>query len=183
MPADEFSLSDPTLPVDPEIVARALGRALAERHRDAVAGLPAVDLRSLADQIVEGAAAASAGQTLTDGPFRGLRVTDLASLVAATIAELPASAAEPVPVRVGLTLADCTMSTDGAVSIDPATAIGDRHLDLAAAAMAAVERFGAAVAAPLIDEYGFDCIDLRTLDACQQLISVADIVGWPEGLS
>ena len=55
-----------------------------------------------------------------------------------------------VPVVPGLTLDHCMISTRGDVEIVGDTVWGDRHLDLAAAAVGVAERFGNAVVAPLI---------------------------------
>jgi aminoglycoside phosphotransferase len=57
---------------------------------------------------------------------------------------------------------------------------GDRHLDLARAAVALALRFGPAVVAPFLDAYGLDDIDVRRLDTCQLLGSVAEEVGVAE---
>jgi len=85
-----------------------------------------------------------------------------------------------VPVRLGLTLDHCMISTQGDVQIVGTTVLSDRHLDLAAAAIGVALRFGSAVVAPLVDAYGEDHVELLTLDTCQQLNAIAFDVGWPD---
>lgn len=184
MAAERFPLSDPTLPIDPEAATRALGVALAARHADNPAAAPVLQLGELAAHLV--AASQGHGGAVTSGPLAGRDVEELARLAAATVAELPGTGLPAdgsgvlVPVTPGLTLDRCHISIHGAVEIEGGTVWGDRHLDLAAAAVGVAARFGNAVVAPLVDAYGMDAIDLRTLDTCQQLIAVAAEVGWPE---
>ena len=187
MAAERFPLSDPTLPIDPEAATRALGVALAARHADGHAANegagpppgPVLRLDDLARDLVD--AAAGHTGTVTAGPLRGRGVEELAGLAAAAVAALPTERPSTlVKVTPGLALEACHISTRGDVEIADATVWGDPHLDLAAAAVGVAERFGTAVVAPLVDAYGVDAVDLRTLDTCQQLIAVAAEVGWPE---
>ena len=184
MSAERFPLSDPALPVDPEAVTRSLGEALAARHeaeasgpgRDSAGDSASVSLPELAAHLVE--AAEQRGGTLSAGPLEGRDLCELAGFAAHAVDGL--SAGRPyVPVRLGLTLDHCLISTRGDVEVVGETVWGDRHLDVAAAAVAVAARFGNAVVAPLVEAYGADAVDLLTLDACQQLNAVAAEVGWP----
>ena len=177
MSAERFPLSDPALPVDPEAVTRSLGAALAARHEagDPADG-PALSLRDLAAHLV--AAAEEHGGVVARGPLEGRELRELAGLAARAVEGLP-NERPAVPVRPGLTLDHCMISTRGDVDVVGETVRGDRHLDLAAAAVGVAERFGSAVVAPLVEAYGGDGVDLLTLDACQQLNAVAAEVGWP----
>ena len=67
-----------------------------------------------------------------------------------------------------------------ALELVAAFVLAHRHLDLARAAVALALRFGPAVVAPFLDAYGLDDIDVRRLDTCQLLGSVAEEVGVAE---
>ena len=177
MPAERFPLSDPSLPVDPEAVTRSLGATLAARHAAAAADQPALTLTDLAAHLAT--AAAERGGTMSSGPLEGRQLTELAGFAVAAVERRPVDSA-PVAVTPGFSLDDCLISTRGEIELTGDTIAGDRHLDLAAAAVGVADRFGAAVVAPLIDAYGAEAVDLLTLDACQQLIALAAELGWPE---
>ncbi len=185
MSAERFSLNSPALPVDPEAVTRSLGSTLATRHGVGgastrgvvVAGSPVLSLHHLAAHLV--AAAEQRGGVVSIGPLEGRDLRELADLAERAVDGLPIEW-PVVPVRPGLNLDHCMISTRGDVEVVGQTVWGDRHLDLAAAAVGVAARFGSAVVAPLVDAYGADGVDLLTLDVCQQLNAVATEVGWPD---
>jgi len=182
---ERFPLSDPALPVDPEAVARSLGAALSSRHgapheRTASAGdadRSSWPLQDLATHLL--AAAQTKRGTVSTGPLEGRDLRALAESARRAVDALPPGRAL-VPVRLGLTLDHCMISTQGDVQIVGTTVLSDRHLDLAAAAIGVALRFGSAVVAPLVDAYGEDHVELLTLDTCQQLNAIAFDVGWPD---
>jgi len=182
---ERFPLSDPALPVDPEAVARSLGAALSSRHgapheRTASAGdadRSSWPLQDLATYLL--AAAQTKRGTVSTGPLEGRDLRALAESARRAVDALPPGRAL-VPVRLGLTLDHCMISTQGDVQIVGTTVWSDRHLDLAAAAIGVALRFGSAVVAPLVDAYGEDHVELLTLDTCQQLNAIAFDVGWPD---
>lgn len=176
MSGERFPLSDPTLPVDPEAVTRSLGAALASRHADSPAGNTTLRLADLAAHVV--AATQAEGGTMATGPLAGRDLVELAGFAAAAVERVPTKDEQFVRIVPGLTLDHCLISTQGDVEIVGDAVWGDRHLDLAAAAVGVAERFGNAVVGPLIEAYGTE-VDLLTLDACQQLNAVAAEVGWP----
>ena len=185
MSVERFPLSDPALPVDPEAVARSLGAALSSRHgapheRTASGGdadRSSWPLQDLATHLL--AAAQTKRGTVSTGPLEGRDLRALAESARRAVDALPPGRAL-VPVRLGLTLDHCMISTQGDVQIVGTTVWSDRHLDLAAAAIGVALRFGSAVVAPLVDAYGEDHVELLTLDTCQQLNAIAFDVGWPD---
>ena len=185
MAVERFPLSDPALPVDPEAVARSLGSALSSRHRaprKRTASTGESDrsswpLQDLATHLL--AAAQIHRGTVSTGSLEGRDLRTLAASARRAVDALPPGRTL-VPVRLGLTLDHCMISTHGDVQIVGATVWSDRHLDLAAAAVGVALRFGSAVVAPLVDAYGEDDVELLTLDMCQQLNAIASDVGWPD---
>ena len=170
-PSDEMRLDDPAVPFDKESVARALGASIRRRHDLDPTGVPLV-LAALADGLVE-AAAAVEDRVVDSGPYLGRSITKLARLAAESVEVLPPSSAAPVDIRPGLTLGDCVVRSDGSVRVDGPMVRGDREVELAGAAIEMAMAYGTAVVAPLLDAYGMDVVDLRRLDTCQLLLSVA----------
>lgn len=174
-PPDGLRLDDRALPVDPESVARAVGAAVRRGHAEPVTGR-AVTLTVMADALVRSAVDALEPE-MTAGPYLGRPVAELARLAVETVSVLPPATSVLVPIRAGLTLADCVLRPDGTVAIEGERVDGDREIELAAAAVALGERHGPAVVAPLLDAYGMDSLDLRRLDTGQLLVSIARHVG------
>lgn len=172
---DGVSLGDHTIPVDPESVARALGEAIRRHHAGTETGQ--VNAMASMASTLEKQASAQPDAVMATGPYLGRPVLELARLAAETVSVLPPAIRPSVPIRAGLTLADCVLSRDGRIVIDGLRADGDREIELAAAAVALGGRHGPAVVAPLLDAYGMDQFDLRRLDTAQLLVSVAAQLG------
>ena len=104
----------------------------------------------------------------------------MARLAVETVTALPESDIAEVSITPGFELGMVELQRDGSMVVLGDTVVGDRHLDLARAAVALALRFGPAVVAPFLDAYGLDDIDVRRLDTCQLLGSVAEEVGVAE---
>ena len=201
VPPERVALADPTLPVDPEHAARLLGEALRRRHDEPPTDSrgdpgrgPSWPLSRLAEHVHARAAqtaekpAATIRVTMPEGPYLGRPVEQLAVALVEMVAALPQAeetdgVETEVAITLGLSLEACFVEPSGGVVVDrpgPAPqAWGDRHVDLAAAAVGLNQRFGPAVVVPMIDAYGFDAVDARRLDTAQLLVALADVVGWP----
>lgn len=173
--SDGVRLDNRALPVDPEVVARAVGAAIRRHHDEDTSGRVAT-MTAMAEVVLASAADAVEPE-MTSGPYLGRPVRELARLAHETVSVLPPAMGPMVPIRAGLDLRDCVLLPDGLVSIDGPRADGDREVELAAAAVALGGRHGPAVVAPLLDAYGMDLIDLRRLDTGQLLVSIARHLG------
>lgn len=195
MPAESAppppTLGDPLLPVDPEHAARMLGVALRDRHAqslDPADRTAAWTLPACAERVLDRARASSA-TTMPEGPYRGRTVVASAELgcrLAAAAAERPTAPLVLAPLVLDLRLSDWVLCPDGTVTLAAgrtSSVIGDPHLDLAAAAAELQRGFGPAVVAPMIQEYGDERVDLRSLDTAQLLVAVAGVTGWPPPVS
>lgn len=194
---ERVALADPALPIDPEHAARLLGEALRRRHGEPTgdgSALPSWPLHRLAAHVHTRVADSSSNdggdspQLMPDGPYRGRPVRRLASLLVETIDDLPGvpdggGDDTMVAITLGLRLDVCVVEPSGIVVVDSSdrttSALGDRHVDLAAAAIGLNERFGPAVVAPMVEAYGFDAVDPRRLDTAQLLVALAEVAGWP----
>ena len=125
---------------------------------------------------LEKQASAQPDAVMATGPYLGRPVLELARLPQRPFPSFRRLFVRRVPIRAGLTLADCAIR-DGRIVIDGLRADGDREIELAAAAVALGGRYGSAVVAPLLDAYGMDQFDLRRLDTAQLLVSVAAQLG------
>lgn len=172
-------LSDPIVPIDSEQAARALGGALAAKHTAVPTTDGRVDLAVFAS-VVRAAAEADDDAIFDSGPYLDRSRHEMARLAVDTVAALPESEVAEVAITPGFDLGMVELQRDGSVLVLGDTVAGDRHLDLARAAVALALRFGPAVVAPFLDAYGLDDIDVRRLDTCQLLGSVAEEVGVAE---
>lgn len=172
-------LSDLTVPIDPEQAARALGRTLAAKHTTAPSTDGRVDLAFFAS-VVRAAADAEDDAIFDSGPYLDRSHHEMARLAVETVAALPETNTAEVAITPGLDLGMVELQRDGWMIVMGDTVAGDRHLDLARAAVALALRFGPAVVAPFLDAYGLDDIDVRRLDTCQLLGTVAEEVGVAE---
>lgn len=171
-------LSDPAAPINPEQAAQALGTMLLERH-GAEADRPGLVTLATFATAVRAAADGQDDAPIESGPYLDRSRQELARLAAETVDALPTD--EPVgAITPGLSLDAVMLGRDGSLTIEGATVAGDLHLDLARTAVALAIRFGPAVVAPFLDAYGLDRIDLRRLDTCQLLTSIADELGVAE---
>ena len=180
-PADPegIPLSDPTAPIDPEQAARTLGRTLAAKHTTAPSTDGRVDLAVFAS-LVRATAEADDDAIFDSGPYLDRSRHEMARLAVETVTALPESDIAEVSITPGFELGMVELQRDGSMVVLGDTVLGDRHLDLARAAVALALRFGPAVVAPFLDAYGLDDIDVRRLDTCQLLGSVAEEVGVAE---
>ncbi|MEM8705551.1 MAG: hypothetical protein AAGE98_03790 [Actinomycetota bacterium] len=176
---DGISLADPSVPIDPEQAATTLGTTLAARHAAVPTAAGVVDLAAFA-AAVRDAAESVDDAPIESGPYLDRSRRDLARIAVDTVAALPPSDDPPVAITPGLTLDMVTVQRDGSMVIGADTVAGDRHLDTARVAVALAIRFGTAVVAPFLAAYGLDDVDLRRLDTCQLLTSVAAELGVTE---
>lgn len=158
--------------VDPTSLTAALARALREVHRIAPGPEP-VDvgpgvLRTvIADRIARG----ELGET-SEGPYAGRSPAELAGLVDRLIGTRAGGGDAPAVVHGGLTTSRVWVDLDGAITFTGwhGSGVGDRHLDLAAAAAVVAETVGSAAVPSLLDAYGLDEIDPVTLDTYQLIV-------------
>ncbi|HBU03484.1 MAG TPA: hypothetical protein DEA70_03250, partial [Acidimicrobiaceae bacterium] len=156
-PADPegIPLSDPTVPIDPEQAARTLGRTLAAKHTTASSANGRVDLAVFAT-VVRAAAEADDDAIFDSGPYLDRSRREMARLAVETVTALPESDIAEVAITPGFDLGMVELQRDGSMIVLGDTVMGDRHLDLARAAVALALRFGPAVVAPFLDAYGLD---------------------------
>jgi aminoglycoside 3'-phosphotransferase II len=156
-------------PMGPEALIEGMAAALRSLHALDTAQCPfdATDRLAsrVADRIERGEI-----ETAPSGPYAGREPRELAALFEELCADL-GPADEPVFVHGGLRTERAWFDPSGAVTFTGWRhgGIGDRHLDLAAAAALATQLYGPALVAPLFDAYGLDDVDLRRLDAHQLL--------------
>ena len=158
-------------PMGPEALVEALAGALATLHGRPVRHCPfSADrdaLRRIVDQRIERGLVAEA----VDGPYAGRTAADLASIFDALTADL-GEVDDPVFVHGGLALSRIWLDPTGALTFLgwQWAGVGDRHVDLAAAAALLTHLHGPALVAPFMEAYGFERVDARRLDA-QQLLA------------
>ena len=171
-----ISLADASAPINPEQAAAMLGQALAQRHQTPVVADDAVSLTELAGQL-QAAAAADPQRTIDSGPYLDRRVEDLAAIAVETAASIGGDV-DAAGVSPGLTLDVVELDRDGVLHIVGPSMASDRHLDLAGASVGLAVRFGPAIVAPFLTSYGMDAVDLRRLDLCQLLLTIAEAVDF-----
>jgi aminoglycoside 3'-phosphotransferase-2 len=160
-------------PMGPEALVTALAEALRLLHALDTAECPlradVAALRPMVDQQIERHGAAS-----PDGPYAGREPAEVAALFDDALAALPATDDPPVFVHASLSASRLWFDPAGSVTLTGwgRGGVGDRHLDLAAAAMMLTELHGPALVGPFFDAYGFDRVDLRRLDAFQMLAAL-----------
>ena len=130
--------------------------------------------------VADTAAEAEDDAIFDSGPYLDRSRYEMARLAVETVTALPESDIAEVAITPGFDLGMVELQRDGSMVVLGDTVVGDRHLDLARAAVALALRFGPAVVAPFLDAYGLDDIDVRRLDTCQLLGSVAEEVGVAE---
>ncbi len=157
------------LPVNPELLATELGRALGRLHQMPTDDCPFESATgSHFDSVVE-AVEREEREPASDGPYAGRAPADLIAILADLLASVEESAS--VFIHAGLSLDRVWFAPDGVMTITgwDQAGLGDRHLDLAAAAASVAASFGPATVGPLYEAYGLDNIDARSLDAHQLL--------------
>ncbi|MEZ5245079.1 MAG: phosphotransferase [Acidimicrobiales bacterium] len=157
-------------PMGPEALVDALAVALDALHRRPTDHCPfAADTATLRG-IVDDRVARGLVPDAVDGPYVGRGAAELAGIFDDLMADL-GEVADPVFVHGALDPARIWLDPSGEVTFLgwQWAGIGDRHLDLAAAAMLLTRLHGPALVAPFFDAYGFDRVDIRRLDAHQLL--------------
>lgn len=156
-------------PLGPERLIDVLSAVLRELHDLDVSCCPfdasfdvlrrEVEIRLERDQIV----------SATTGPYADRSPAALVDLLDSLFSSLDPS--EAVMIHGGIRADRVWFDPAGGVSMTGwrRTGIGDRHVDLAAAAALVQDLYGPALVAPLLDGYGLDDVDLRRLDAHQLL--------------
>lgn len=157
-------------PMGPEALVQAIAGALQTLHSfdtdhcplDADTGV----LRAVVDDRIERGVTRIAAA----GPYSGRDPVDLCAVFDDLMADL-GPPDRPVFVHAGLSADRVWFDPGGEVTFTGwrLGGVGDRHLDLAAAAAMATNLYGPALVAPIFDAYGLDDIDLRRLDAHQLL--------------
>jgi aminoglycoside 3'-phosphotransferase-2 len=157
-------------PMGPEALVDVLAAALAALHGRPTDHCPftadTATLRRIVDERVAGGLVPDA----IDGPFVGRGGAELAGIFDDLMADL-GDVADPVFVHGALDPARIWLDPSGEITFLGWhwAGVGDRHLDLAAAAMMLTRLYGPALVAPFFDAYGFDRVDIRRLDAHQLL--------------
>ncbi len=158
------------LPVNPELLVTELGKALRGLHEIPTAGCPfesdtALHFESMVEAVERGRV-----EPTPDGPYAGRTPAELVAILGDLLAGMEESASAFI--HAGLALERVWFAPDGVMTITgwDRAGLGDRHLDLAAAATSVAAHFGPATVAPLLEAYGLDDVDVRSLDAHQLLV-------------
>lgn len=157
-------------PMGPEALVKVLADALDTLHGRPTRHCPfsadTATLRRIVDaRIAEGLVADA-----SDGPYAGRSASELAAIFDDLVADL-GEPEDPVVVHAALAPARIWLEPSGTVTLLGWrwAGIGDRHVDLAAAAALLTRLYGPALVAPFFEAYGFDRVDVRRLDAHQLL--------------
>ncbi|RMH76481.1 MAG: hypothetical protein D6683_09990 [Actinomyces sp.] len=161
--------------LDTSAVVGQLAGALRHVHRTDTTAVEATRHldRSPARLHARAAAKVAAGEVTraVDGPFAG-RLPE--ELLAATEAVVRRSSrgGEQVVVHGSPTLSELWLAPEAPPVLTgwAAGGLGDRHLDLAVAALDVAQVFGPALVGPFLEAYGTDAIDTTRLDAFQMLV-------------
>ncbi|MEQ8840372.1 MAG: phosphotransferase [Acidimicrobiales bacterium] len=157
-------------PMGPEALASSLATALSDLHARPAQHCPftadAATLRRVVDQRID----AGAVTDVDDGPYAGRDAGSLAAIFDQLTADL-GPPDDPVFIHAGLAAKRLWLDPAGGLTLLGWrwAGVGDRHLDLAAAAAMLTSLYGPALVGPFIESYGFDRVDLRRLDAHQIL--------------
>ena len=157
-------------PMGPEALVAAMAASLRSVHERSVEQCPFVadtaELRRVVDERISQGAVADA----VDGPYVGRPADTLAEIYDGLMADL-GDVGDAVFVHGALAPHRIWLDPTGDVTFLgwEWSGVGDRHLDLAAAAAMLTKLYGPALVAPFFDAYGFDHVDLRRLDAHQLL--------------
>lgn len=156
--------------MDPMQVVAVISRALRDVHAmatgpDPVEVGPAALRTRVADRVARGRVRSAA-----TGPYAGRSPEELLGLLDRLLERLDPP--DPVLVHGDLRPSRIWVDVDGRVSFTGwrGSGTGDRHLDVAAAAVAVSEVFGPALVPPLLEAYGLSEVDGAALDAYQLLV-------------
>lgn len=155
---------------DPLRLVTAVSGALRELHASSP-GPEACDVgpTSLRETIVARVARGRIAEAPA-GPYAGRSPEDLSGLLDRLLERVDPS--DPVVVHGGLSPSRIWVDVDGGIHFTGwrGSGAGDRHLDIAAAAVAVAEVFGSALVPPLLEAYGPAEVDSAALDAFQLLV-------------
>jgi aminoglycoside 3'-phosphotransferase II len=156
-------------PMGPEALIEGLAAALRSLHALDTAQCP-FDAADRLGSRVAGRIERGEIEAAPSGPYAGREPRELAALFEELCADL-GPGDKPAFIHGGLLTDRVWFDPSGALTFTGWRhgGMGDRHLDLAAAAALATQLYGPALVAPLLDAYGLDDVDLRRLDAHQLL--------------
>ena len=156
-------------PLGPEHLATSLAERLRELHSLDVERCPLDASFDVLRREVDERRARGQLEVATAGPYAGRPVGELVDLVDSLMGALPRS--EGVMIHGGLATERIWFDTTGALTFIGwrRGGVGDRHLDLAAAANLLAGLHGPSLVPVLFDAYGLDDVDPLRLDAHQLL--------------
>lgn len=165
------SVADHLQPLDPESLARLLGQSLKALHELPIDDCPyESDLGRWRDRA---AARVRGGEvvTATEGPYARVGPVRLLEVLDELIDSV-GQPSDPVLIHGSPTPHHSWLVPDGTMSFTgwQHFGVGDRHHDLAVASSELTARFGPPLVPVLLEEYGLDRIDIRSLDLHQLLI-------------
>ena len=157
-------------PMGPEALIASLAAALDALHRRPTEHCPFPADTAALRRVVDERIARGLVPAAVTGPYVGRTATELVSIFDALVADL-GEVADPVFVHGALAPSRIWLDPSGGVTLLgwQWSGVGDRHVDLAAAASLLTRLHGPALVAPFFDAYGFDRVDVRRLDAHQLL--------------
>lgn len=154
----------------PEALVEALAGALRALHDRPVDACPFRADTATLRHVVDERLAADRVTVATTGPYAGRPGAQLATIFDELLDDLGETSG-PVLIHGGLAADRIWLDPSGDVRFTGwhHAGVGDRHVDLAAAAGILSDLHGPALVAPFFEAYGFDRVDLRRLDAHQIL--------------
>lgn len=157
-------------PMGPEALVAALAAALDALHRRPIEHCPLIADTAALRRVVDERLARGLIPDAVDGPYIGRPAAALVGIFDGLMNDL-GDVADPVFVHGALDPDRIWLDPSGAVTLLgwQWAGVGDRHVDLAAAATLLTRLHGPALVAPFFDAYGFDRLDVRRLDAHQLL--------------
>jgi aminoglycoside phosphotransferase len=157
-------------PMGPEALVGTLAASLVALHGRPIGQCPfSADTRTLRSVVDDRIARGSIDEA-AEGPYAGRSPTTLAQIYDGLMADL-GEVVDPVFIHASLAPSRVWLDPNGEVTFLgwQWAGVGDRHLDLAAAATTLTQLYGPALVGPFFDAYGLDRVDLRRLDAHQLL--------------
>ncbi len=175
VPAMAISAASPQQPVGPETLAQLLGESLRLIHSIPVDDCIFESMPEAWMSIASSNVAADSLDSAADGPYASEEPARLLEILNELLEASVSDRGQPVFIHGHATLGHTWLAPDGSVSFTgwQRAGLGDRHHDLAVAASSLTNAFGPAVVPPLLESYGFDQIDLRSLDMHQLLVYLA----------
>lgn len=157
-------------PMGPEALMQALAAALRTLHGEPTTHCPFSAERHVLRRIVDTRIAEGLVVDPTEGPYAGRSAAGLAAIFDDLMVEL-GEPDDPVFVHGALTPSRIWLDPSGTVTFLgwQWAGVGDRHVDLAAAASLLTHLYGPALVGPFFEAYGLEHVDIRRLDAYQLL--------------